>query len=88
MAEKTSLKNKIRELEGTVSDMERSLGDMKERERLMVEYPDLNGPVNADMTGTFLTRVLMKRCLEYKSKHYIPWKMCQHSECVSSDVIL
>lgn len=49
--EKSTLRGKVTELERTVSGMERDLAGMRERERLLVEYPDLNGPVNSNVSG-------------------------------------
>ena len=34
--------------------MEGKLVEAKDHERLLVEYPDLNGPVNPDLTGRSL----------------------------------
>lgn len=39
------------QLQGEIKQLEVTLEEVKERERLMIEYPDLNGPVNPDMTG-------------------------------------
>ncbi|XP_067932683.1 coiled-coil domain-containing protein 157-like [Watersipora subatra] len=50
--EKGELKKSIKSLQETIGGLELDLNSMKERERLLVEYPDLNGPVNPDMTGT------------------------------------
>ena len=50
-AEKAELRGRMTSLQQTVSDLEQDLNSMKEREKLLVEYPDLNGPVNADMSG-------------------------------------
>lgn len=49
--EKRELRGRIDALTSTVGGLETQLGSMKERETLMVEYPDLNGPVNADING-------------------------------------
>lgn len=47
-------------LEGTVEKLEQDVASMKERERLMVEYPDLNGPVNADVAGMHTRQDVVK----------------------------
>ena len=49
---KARLETSIRELENNIEDSERQLNVAQDRERLMIEYPDLNGPVNRDITGT------------------------------------
>ena len=43
--------NSIKKLEHNIDDSERQLKAAQGRERLMIEYPDLNGPVNRDITG-------------------------------------
>lgn len=52
LADKESLEQTISTLETTVESLSEKLEEAKERERLIVEYPDLNGPVNPDLTGT------------------------------------
>lgn len=52
-SEKSQLREQITSLEQTVTNLEQDVTSMKERERLMVEYPDLNGPVNVNMAGMF-----------------------------------
>ena len=49
----------MRELRGEVREMERKLEKAREQERLLVEYPDLNGPVNKDLTGVYSSMVLV-----------------------------
>ena len=51
MADKESLEQTINTLEKSVGTLNDKLEESKERERLIVEYPDLNGPVNPDLTG-------------------------------------
>ncbi|XP_060064731.1 coiled-coil domain-containing protein 157-like [Ylistrum balloti] len=51
-AEKEQLQESISQLETSIKTLEHQLEDAKERERLMIEYPDLNGPVNRDLQGT------------------------------------
>lgn len=55
--EKQTLKKKIADLESQVGGLEKELDGMRERERLMVEYPDLNGPVNRDILGTTCSKI-------------------------------
>ncbi|XP_071110838.1 coiled-coil domain-containing protein 157-like [Haliotis cracherodii] len=50
--EKTSLKKSIADTEGRIERLEKSLEEARERERMIIEYPDLNGPVNPDYQGT------------------------------------
>lgn len=51
-AEKEQLQDSISKLENSIQSLEHQLEEAKERERLMIEYPDLNGPVNRDLQGT------------------------------------
>ncbi|XP_046578937.1 coiled-coil domain-containing protein 157-like [Haliotis rubra] len=51
-SEKTSLKKSIADTQGMIERLEKSLEEAKERERMIIEYPDLNGPVNPDYQGT------------------------------------
>ncbi|XP_076452425.1 uncharacterized protein LOC143288046 [Babylonia areolata] len=50
--EKRGLEQSIQETEAQILRMEEELREAKERERLIIEYPDLNGPVNPDLHGT------------------------------------
>ena len=50
-SEKKSLSNSIKESQEMISQLEVKLEESKERERMIVEYPDLNGPVNPDLSG-------------------------------------
>ena len=55
------LQGTVKQLEQGTSDIEKTkeklarveqeLEDARERQRLIVEYPDLNGPVNKDIVG-------------------------------------
>lgn len=51
MADKESLEQSIDTLQVTVNSLNDKLEEAKERERLIVEYPDVNGPVNKDLIG-------------------------------------
>ncbi|XP_033747469.1 coiled-coil domain-containing protein 157-like [Pecten maximus] len=51
-AEKEQLQDSISKLENSIQTLEHQLEEARERERLMIEYPDLNGPVNRDLQGT------------------------------------
>ena len=53
-ADKESLEQTIGTLESSLDVLNDKLEDAKERERLIVEYPDINGPVNPDLTGIIL----------------------------------
>ncbi|KAJ8312417.1 hypothetical protein KUTeg_009790 [Tegillarca granosa] len=50
--EKVELEKSICSLQDNIKVIEGKLEEAKERERLLIEYPDLNGPVNPDLTGT------------------------------------
>ncbi|XP_045171608.2 coiled-coil domain-containing protein 157-like isoform X2 [Mercenaria mercenaria] len=52
LADKESLEQSITTLETTVESLNDKLEEAKERERLIVGYPDINGPVNPDISGT------------------------------------
>ena len=49
--DKENLKDSMVELQTDIRKLEGTIQDAKEREQLMVEYPDLNGPVNPDLQG-------------------------------------
>ena len=51
LADKESLEQTIGTLESSLDSLNNKLEEAKERERLIVEYPDINGPVNPDLTG-------------------------------------
>ena len=36
-----------------ITELGMKLDESKERERMIVEYPDLNGPVNPDLSGQY-----------------------------------
>jgi hypothetical protein len=55
---KEAVEKSIQELNYTIGVLEDQVQELKEREKLIVEYPDLNGPVNADFTGMFKGRIL------------------------------
>lgn len=50
--EKTELEESITCLQQNIDTLENKIQEATERERLMIEYPDLNGPVNPDISGT------------------------------------
>ncbi|KAK3781665.1 hypothetical protein RRG08_043576 [Elysia crispata] len=50
--EKKSLAESIKESQDMITELGMKLDESKERERMIVEYPDLNGPVNPDLSGT------------------------------------
>ncbi|RUS89766.1 hypothetical protein EGW08_002469 [Elysia chlorotica] len=51
-SEKKSLADSIKQSQAMIRELEVKLEESKERERMIVEYPDLNGPVNPDLSGT------------------------------------
>lgn len=50
-AEKAELERCIEETEAQIKELEVQVEQAKERERMLIEYPDLNGPVNPDLHG-------------------------------------
>lgn len=52
MADKESLEHTITTLETTMQSLTDKLQEVMDRERLIIEYPDINGRVNPDITGT------------------------------------
>ena len=52
--EKAKMEDSIAELEDSISHLETQLKDAKEKEKLLIEYPDLNGPVNSDFAGMYM----------------------------------
>ncbi|XP_035691862.1 coiled-coil domain-containing protein 157-like isoform X2 [Branchiostoma floridae] len=56
--EKSSLQNLLQTLEGSVDQMKQQLQEAQEREKLLVQYPDLHGPPSSQVTestGDILT---------------------------------
>ncbi|GFO09866.1 coiled-coil domain-containing protein 157-like isoform x1 [Plakobranchus ocellatus] len=51
-SEKKSLAASVKESQEMIRNLESKIEESKERERMIVEYPDLNGPVNPDLSGT------------------------------------
>ena len=49
--DKESLEQSIHDLEETISDLRGQIQAAKEHEKLLIQYPDLNGPVNPDLSG-------------------------------------
>ena len=47
------------ELKGDILEMERKLERAREQERMLVEYPDLNGPVNTDLAGRWTKSLVL-----------------------------
>ena len=56
--QKESLQGAVGELKRDILEMERKLERAREQERMLVEYPDLNGPVNTDLAGKW-TKLLV-----------------------------
>lgn len=56
--EKTKLEHSISELQSNIGVLEEQIQENKEREQLLVTYPDLNGPVNSDLTGKYQGAVI------------------------------
>lgn len=50
--EKSRLEASIQATEEQIHHLESQLGEAKDRERMLIEYPDLNGPVNPNLQGT------------------------------------
>ncbi|XP_059144278.1 coiled-coil domain-containing protein 157-like isoform X2 [Physella acuta] len=50
--EKKKLEKSVKAAQESVSALTSELEEAKQRERLIVEYPDLNGPVNSDLHGS------------------------------------
>ena len=50
--DKARLEESISELRENVGQLEQQVHDAKEKERMLIEYPDLNGPVNKNLIGT------------------------------------
>lgn len=51
-AQKEELQGSITTLKSDIQQLENKLEEAVEREKLLIEYPDLHGPVNPDMQGT------------------------------------
>ncbi|XP_048760038.2 coiled-coil domain-containing protein 157-like [Ostrea edulis] len=50
--QKEELQGSIATLKSDIQQLENKLEEATEREKLLIEYPDLHGPVNPDMQGT------------------------------------
>lgn len=75
-ADKESLEQSIDTLQVTVDSLNDKLEEAKERERLIVEYPDINGPVNKDLTGI------------YDFKEVLPCALALKHHCFVSDCFM
>ena len=51
--EKDALEQSIQELNDNIKELEKQNEDMKENKKLLIMYPDLNGPVNPDISGMY-----------------------------------
>lgn len=49
--EKSELEKSISETEAQIQQLESRLVEARDRERMIIEYPDLNGPVNPNLQG-------------------------------------
>ena len=52
--EKKNLEKSMVVLRNEISQLEITIQEAKEQEKLLVEYPDLNGPVNTDFAGMYV----------------------------------
>ncbi|ESO97771.1 hypothetical protein LOTGIDRAFT_72099, partial [Lottia gigantea] len=52
VSEKDKLEKNMGETKSLIEKLEEQVKEAREREKLLVEYPDLNGPVNPDYKGT------------------------------------
>jgi hypothetical protein len=55
----TGVEKCLAETESQIQLLEQRLEEAKERERLIIEYPDLNGPVNPNLQGERIRVFLM-----------------------------
>ena len=51
--EKDALEQAIQELNHNIKELEKQNEDMNENKKLLIMYPDLNGPVNPDISGMY-----------------------------------
>lgn len=51
--DKDSLEQTIQDLSDNIKELEAQSDRAKENERLLIMYPDLNGPVNPDISGMY-----------------------------------
>lgn len=59
--EKQGLEQAVTDLQLTISELERELVELRERERLLVAFPDLHRPVEAQIQSRG-TGVLQRAC--------------------------
>ena len=51
--EKNSLASSVAQVRREICELQTQLAEAQEQEKLLVAYPDLNGPVNTDLTGRY-----------------------------------
>ena len=51
--DKELLEQSVQDLNDNINDLEKQINQAKENEKLLIMYPDLNGPVNPDISGKF-----------------------------------
>ena len=56
--DKESLQESMVELQTDIQQLERTLGEAREEQQLLLQYPDLNGPVNTDLQGRHIRLVV------------------------------
>ena len=71
--QKESLQGAVGELKADILEMERKLERAGEQERLLVEYPDLNGPVNTDLAGKWNKLLVFVNCFGVAQYFAIFW---------------
>ena len=49
--DKSSIEQSLVDLQQDIQQMEKTLQQAKEQQELLLQYPDLNGPVNPDVQG-------------------------------------
>ena len=67
--DKETLEESIEDLQQNINQLEKQVEEAKEHERLIIEYPDLNGPVNPDLTGWWCTLVDTVWILKLGTQH-------------------
>ena len=52
--EKEQLEESFAASQSALENLEKKLKESEERERMIIEYPDLNGPVNQNLQGMYM----------------------------------
>ena len=92
MKEKETLEQSVQDQNDTIESLEKQLSQAKENEKLLIMYPDLNGPVNSQLNGMPTIFFFFKRVwLSGKNKKVVftsgTSNVCFHGVCTNAFVV-